>query len=138
MTEEQKELVYTIQLSIIKAIANMDTEKIWELIKKVMESKGEEVAEEKEGEAQDLEYSKLDWKHEANQCLECASEHRQLAECVRRGTPLPKGHGRLIDADALEKSLENSCKDTYETKMFVDFMSYVDDAPTIIEGSESE
>ena len=38
---------------------------------------------------------------------------------------------RLIDADALEESLENSCKDTYETKMFVDFMSYVDEAPTV-------
>jgi len=39
----------------------------------------EEVAEEKEGEAQDLEYSKLDWRHEANQCSKCAEEHRQLA-----------------------------------------------------------
>ena len=38
---------------------------------------------------------------------------------------------RLIDADALEESLENSCKDTYETKMFVDFMSYVDEASTV-------
>lgn len=38
---------------------------------------------------------------------------------------------RLIDADVLEESLENSCKDTYETKMFVDFMRYVDEAPTI-------
>ena len=37
MTEEQKKLVYTIQLNIIKAIVNMDAEKIWELIKKVME-----------------------------------------------------------------------------------------------------
>jgi len=39
----------------------------------------EEVAEEKENEVQDLEYSKLDWKHEANQCSKCAEEHRQLA-----------------------------------------------------------
>lgn len=37
-------------------------------------------AEEKEREAQDLEYSKLDWEHEANQCLKCSSEHRQLAD----------------------------------------------------------
>ena len=43
----------------------------------------EEVAEEKENEAQDLEYSKLDWKYEANQCSKCAEEHRQLAEWLK-------------------------------------------------------
>ena len=43
----------------------------------------EEVSEEKENEAQDLEYSKLDWRHEANQCSKCAEEHRQLAEWLR-------------------------------------------------------
>ena len=43
----------------------------------------EKVAEEKENEAQDLEYSKLDWRHEANQCSKCAEEHRQLAEWLK-------------------------------------------------------
>jgi hypothetical protein len=28
-----------------------------------------------------------------------------LAEAIKNGTPLPKGHGRLIDADALEKKM---------------------------------
>lgn len=28
-----------------------------------------------------------------------------LREAVRKGSPLPKGHGRLIDADALEKKM---------------------------------
>ena len=28
-----------------------------------------------------------------------------LREVVRKGTPLPEGHGRLIDADALEKKM---------------------------------
>ena len=28
-----------------------------------------------------------------------------LYEAVRNGTPLPKGHGRLIDADALEQKM---------------------------------
>ena len=28
-----------------------------------------------------------------------------LAECVRRGIPLPKGHGRLKDADAICKDI---------------------------------
>jgi hypothetical protein len=43
----------------------------------------EEVAEEKESEAQELEYCKLDWKHEANKCAECSKEHRQLAEWLK-------------------------------------------------------
>ena len=30
---------------------------------------------------------------------------QSLGEAVRDGTPLPKGHGRLIDADALEKKM---------------------------------
>ena len=38
MTEEQKELVYTIHLDLIKAIVNMDVEKTWELMKKAIES----------------------------------------------------------------------------------------------------
>lgn len=42
MTDEQKELVYTIQLNLIKAIANMDPEKTWELIKKAIESEEKE------------------------------------------------------------------------------------------------
>ncbi len=44
----------------------------------------EEVAKEKESEAEDLEYSKLDWKYEANQCSKCAAEHRQLAEWLKQ------------------------------------------------------
>lgn len=43
----------------------------------------EEIAEEKENEAQDLEYSKLDWKYEANQCSKSSEEHRQLAEWLK-------------------------------------------------------
>lgn len=43
----------------------------------------EEVAEEKESEVQDLEYSKLDWRYEANQCSKCVKEHRQLAEWLK-------------------------------------------------------
>ena len=28
-----------------------------------------------------------------------------INKAIKNGTPLPKGHGRLIDADALEKSM---------------------------------
>ena len=50
----------------------------------------EEVAKEKENEAQDLEYSKLGWRHEANPCSECAKEHRQLAEWLKELKQLKK------------------------------------------------
>lgn len=66
----------------------------------------EEVAEEEEGEAQDLKYSKLDWRHEANQCSERAKEHRQVAEWLKdlkqlRETEPQSKIGRWIE----EKSL---------------------------------
>jgi len=51
-------------------------------------------------------------------------------EAIRNGTPLPKGHGRLIDADAL---IFNA--DYYEpliSKRDFDF------APTIIEADKAE
>lgn len=53
-----------------------------------------------------------------------------LAECVRRGTPLPKGHGRLIDADALIFNADYW--DPYISKL--DF----DRATTIIEADKAE
>lgn len=58
----------------------------------------EEVAEEKESEAEDLEYSRLDWRHEANQCLECAKEHRQLAEWL-------KDYKRLLEQEPCEDTI---------------------------------
>jgi hypothetical protein len=49
---------------------------------------------------------------------------------VRKGTPLPKGHGRLIDADVLWDSYHANDYDFYEA---------LDDTETIIEAdAESE
>ena len=45
---------------------------------------------------------------------------------IANGTPLPKGHGRLIDAD--ERRTEIDEEDRW----------VVDNAPTVIEASESE
>lgn len=52
-----------------------------------------------------------------------------LVKAIKNGTPLPKGHGRLIDADAL-----------YEQYAYADYnfdmaMEY---APTIIEADRKE
>ncbi len=58
----------------------------------------EEVAEEKEREAQDLEYSKLDWRYEADQCFECAKEHRQLAEWLKQLKELRQKDAQIKDS----------------------------------------
>jgi len=50
MTDEQKELVYTIQLNIIRAIVNMDPEKTWELIEKIIKENGYTKEDKKESE----------------------------------------------------------------------------------------
>lgn len=66
---------------------------------------------------------------------------------IRCGTPLPKGHGRLIDADALKKDDEvtewlslNAVRTGKMLKKFSElFIKKIDVTPTIIEAdSESE
>lgn len=52
---------------------------------------------------------------------------------IINGTPLPKGHGRLIDADALKKK-HHWTDDFYETE-YVE-VEDIDDAPTIIEADK--
>ena len=53
-------------------------------------------------------------------------------EMIRNGTQLPKGHGRLIDADDLISDL------IFPTKQFEEgFKELIGDAPTIID-AESE
>ena len=47
---------------------------------------------------------------------------------IKNGTPLPKGHGRLIDADALWKKWVFDAIGKQE----------IDDAPTIIEADKAE
>ena len=57
----------------------------------------------------------------------CPSDKEQLVHAIVNGTPLPKGHGRLIDADK------------FISEHFGEIARLVDDAPTIIEAdTESE
>ena len=59
----------------------------------------------------------------------------EMARALRLGTPLPKGHGRLIDADALEPDYYGGwnglciIEDKYTQRT-------IDDAPTIIEADK--
>ena len=71
----------------------------------------------------------------------------EMARSLRRGTPLPKGHGRLIDADALKKDDEvtewrslNAIRTGKMLKSFSElFIKKIDTTPTIIESyTESE
>lgn len=48
-----------------------------------------------------------------------------MATAIRKGTSLPEGHGRLIDADAIPRHLVRDIDE-------------IDKQPTIIEESESE
>lgn len=50
-----------------------------------------------------------------------------MIKTIASGTVLPKGHGRLIDADALEYKLSASEQDLYVK------YTLEDDAPTVIE-----
>jgi len=68
-----------------------------------------------------------------------------LLRAIRNGTPLPKGHGRLIDADALEKEIVNGIKagnyeEGYETFAHIndmdDCLECVKYADTIIEADK--
>lgn len=53
--------------------------------------------------------------------------------CIAFGTPLPKGHGRLIDADDLIADL------IFPTKQFeAGFKDLIGDAPTIIEADKKQ
>ena len=69
-----------------------------------------------------------------NTYCENESDFDFLSNYIRRGTPLPKGHGRLIDEDTLK---EKSFFATAFTEV-VDVLD-IDDSPTIIEADkESE
>lgn len=69
-------------------------------------------------------------------------DKKTLRKSIANGTPLPAGHGRLIDADALEYTCNadecgmltgcNHCQYHIVTK------HEIDNAPTVIEGSDSE
>ena len=58
----------------------------------------------------------------------------RMQNAVYHGKPLPEHHGRLIDADELKKHKYHD-SDRFENAVAV---YYIDNAPTVIEASESE
>lgn len=59
---------------------------------------------------------------------------RAILEGVINGTPLPEGHGRLIDADYLREDFKASKRISFAERM--DISCIVDHAPTIIEADK--
>lgn len=60
---------------------------------------------------------------------------------IANGTPLPKGRGRLIDADELTKQLETVANDKWNkqvgaSKGLEDAIDIVEDAQTIVEADK--
>lgn len=56
-----------------------------------------------------------------------------IENAIKNGTPLPKGHGRLKDIDAIIDTLDSSDRDIYVKECLEE------DTPTIIEAdTESE
>lgn len=62
-----------------------------------------------------------------------------IRQMMREGTPLPKGHGRLIDADAFIDGLRDSSKRQRYNECFIDEHLTVDDVfQAVIESLENE
>jgi len=59
---------------------------------------------------------------------------------IKHGTPLPKGHGRLIDADVLLDQISRDKREAFtKHQVWLLLSQYNDNAPTIIEAdTESE
>lgn len=79
----------------------------------------------------------IDIPEEEYRMFQSAVEHSMGNSAMVRilnGTPLPKGHGRLIDADAfVKRSNDYYAKTAYELKA-ID----IEEEPTIIEAERSE
>lgn len=61
----------------------------------------------------------------------------RMYSAIRKGVPLPKGHGRLIDVDAINI---HDVSPAYGMEVYGVTQEDIEDTPTIIkaEGSESE
>ena len=57
-----------------------------------------------------------------------------ICRAIENGTVLPKGHGRLIDADRLEKPMEFACMGVMAgTDAYNEPLKVIERAPTILE-----
>ena len=79
------------------------------------------------------------WLYNAIMKCEEPQYSKSLGDAVRDGTPLPKGHGRLIDADDLDITTIETGDYSGNEILDIVLKEDIDDAPTIIEADkESE
>lgn len=65
----------------------------------------------------------------------CGISNADMYNAVKNGTPLPKNHGRLIDADKLKMTTITRWNGDVD---FVVYKEELDNAPTVIESEEEE
>lgn len=73
--------------------------------------------------------------HEYEVALRDGWVHGFYSEKIKNGKPLPKGHGRLIDADAMKtiKNIQSANFNAFELIRY-----WIDNQPTIIEADKEE
>lgn len=70
-------------------------------------------------------------------CVQLENYHfKTVEQIIANGTPLPKGHGDLIDRKYLIEDFKTSKKISFAERM--DISCIVDHAPTIIEADKAE
>lgn len=69
-----------------------------------------------------------------NECKRLGDKRDTLFEAIRNGTPLPKGHGRLLD----EKEILNTNANDGGWYDLVDMPEYIAGVPAIIEADNKE
>lgn len=79
-----------------------------------------------------------DYIHNEYMAVRCRDAHK-IAEAIFYGTSLPKGHGRLIDADAFIRTMEDASERQKYKKLLIDDCLTVDDVfKAIIESLQNE
>lgn len=82
-----------------------------------------------------IDIKKREWEY-LNKLVENGDQLGHYERLLVNGTPLPKGHGRLIDADALDLEHEIDMADDWKTAH--EIANCAKYAPTIIEADKSE
>lgn len=65
-----------------------------------------------------------------------SSDVEDVVNAIKNGTPLPKGHGRLIDEKEVKKMIEEAKVNSEHSKTFAE--NIIKFAPTIIEADKAE
>ena len=74
-----------------------------------------------------------------NRGLEAQTEtDKVIINALYNGTPLPKGHGRLIDADELKKTQHDIYIESIGYRHRCISVENIDEAPTIIQAENEE